>query len=245
MPTGLRLDSVTGTLGRRIAALRGKLTANSFRPELERFTIRTLQDCIAATPARSEGKITTAQRRQYRNRINAIPSVHELTDPALRVNDMGEEWVYSSGKWYNAVWHLPEDVWAAYQMLSEERMQRMATLESEFIANRVQARWLYKRSWYQVALSLGLSIAASAQIVASRTRRKPAVAPPKAYGQWRGGKSVLSVVIRNPFLEEKGKYNPGNGDQILARATAKNLPRFQKECNDKVKREISAARQIK
>lgn len=245
MATRLRVDTITGTLRKRLDRLGRTLQANEFRPELQRYTTRVLNDCIAQTPARSEAKIVTAQRKQYRNRINAIPTVHELTDPALRVNEMGEEWIYSSGKWYNAIWRLPDEVWADYSMLSDERNRRMATLESEFIEKRKQARWLYKRSWYQVAVSLGLSITAAAQIISSHTRRKPAVAPPKAYGQWRGGKGVLSVVIRNPFMDEKSRYAPGNGDQILARATAKERPRFLKECNDKVKREISAARQVR
>lgn len=243
--TGLRLDTVTGVLGKRIAALKQSTQASNFRPELERHVSRVLTDCIASTPARPEAKITAAQHNQYRSRINAIPSVHTLTDPALRVNDVGEEWIYNAGKWYRSDWHLPDEVFAAYQALAEERARRMATVESEFISNRLQARWLYQRSWWQVAKSLGIALGVAAQIIASHTRRKPAKEPPKGYGQWRGGKSVLSVTIRNPFLDTAGRYWNGNGQQILAQATAKNLPRFQKEVNDKIKRDISAARQIK
>ncbi len=245
MATGLKIDTITGVLGRRIAKLKQSTQASSFRPELERHVSRVLTDCIAMTPARPEAKITAAQRGQYKARINAIPSVHTLTDPALRVNDMGEEWIHANGKWYRSDWHLPDEVYAAYQQLAEERARRMSTLESEFIANRLQARWLYQRSWWQVAKSLGIALSVAAQIIASHTRRKPAKEPPKGYGQWRGGKSVLSVVIRNPFLDAAGRYWNGNGQQILAQSTAKNLPRFQKEVNDKIKREISAARQVK
>lgn len=242
--TGLRLDTVTGVLGKRIAALKQSTQASNFRPELERHVGRVLTDCIASTPARPEAKITAAQHNQYRARINAIPSVHTLTDPALRVNDVGEEWIYNAGKWYRSDWHLPDEVFSAYQALAEERARRMATVESEFIANRLQARWLYQRSWWQVAKSLGIALGVAAQIIASHTRMKPAKEPPKGYGQWRGGGRVLSVVIRFTFLDTKTAYWIGNGEQILKQADAKNRPRLLKEVNDKIKREIFSLKNL-
>jgi hypothetical protein len=241
--TGLRLDTAIGTISKRLATLRGKLSASSFKPELERFTARTLSDCIAATPVRNEALITRNQQQQYRNRINYIPSVHTLENPSLIVNEQGESWVFVDDKWYNSEWRLPARVFAAFSELNEERNRRIQTTQAQFINERKQARFLYQRSWWQVAQSLGLTISVAAAVVASHTRRKPAKEPMKAYGQWRGGGRVLSVVIVNKFLDAVGKYWKGNGKAILAQATARNRARFLKECEDKVKREISAARQ--
>lgn len=241
--TGLRVDVATGILRKRLAVLKQSLSASEFRPEVADFASRTLQDCIATTPVRSEALIAKNQRTQYVHRVNFIPSYFELVDPSLRVNEMGQQWVYTQGKWYLASeWRLPDEVFAAYQMLTDERDRRLSTIESEFIAERKQVRFLYQRSWYQVAQSLGLAISVAAAIIASHTRRKPAKEPPKAFGQWRGGGKVLSVVIQNPFLDQPGKYWKGNGKQILAQATARNRPRFIKACEDRTKRAISAAR---
>jgi hypothetical protein len=240
MATGLRLD--VGKLKGRLNALKSKTAANEFRPELERFASRTLADCIQATPVRALSVIESNQRKQYEHRINYIPSFHTLEDPTLIVNDAGEEWIYAFGKWHNAAWHLRDEVWGIYMDLSQERMRRVATMQSDFVNGRAQARFLYQRSWWQVAQSLGLALSVAAAIIESHSRRKPRKEPPKAYGQWRGGKNVLAVVIVNPFLEIAGKYWRGNGKAILAQATAKNRARFYKECSDKVKREISAAR---
>lgn len=241
--TGLRLDKALGVLGKRLGKLKASTSALEFRTEVAEFTRKTLVDCIQATPVRNEGLIQSAQIKQYRNRINYIPSVHTLENPTLIVNEMGQEWVYSNGKWYNASeWKLPNDVLAAYEELSQERSRRIDTAQGEFIAERKQSRFLYQRSWWQVAQSLGLSVIASAAIIASRTRRNPPKEPPKAYGQWRGGKNTLTVIIYNMFLSVAGKYWNGNGKAILAQATAKNRPSFLKAVNDKVKRKISASR---
>ncbi len=155
-----------------------------------------------------------------------------------------EEWVFYAGRWYKSSWHLPDEVFAAYQELATERQRRLATAADDFVDMRAQARFLYQRSWAQVMQSLGLSFSVAAAILTSHTRRNPAKEPPRGYGQWRGGKDVLSIVIVNTFLDIKGKYWQGNGKAILAQATAKNKARFFKECGDKVKREISAARRV-
>ena len=240
--TGLRIDTAVATIKKRLAKVGTSMQASNFRPELDRFTKRTLEDCIRTTPVRNEAQITRAQIKQYHNRINYIPSVHELANPSLIINDKGEEWIYFDAKWYKSEWHLPSPVFAAYSELSIERNRRMQTIQAQFVEERKQARFLYQRSWYQVAQSLGLAISVAAAIIASHTRKKPAKEPPRASGQWRGGGRVLSVLIQNPFLDELGKYWKGNGKQILAQATAKNRPQFHKECQDKIKREIAAAR---
>lgn len=241
--TGLRIAPQIGVLGRRMQRLKRSVRADEFRPELARHTKRVLDDCVKATPVRNEALITRAQVKQYEHRINYIPSVHTLSDPSLIVNDQGQPWVYMGGKWYLATNNMPPQVYGAYQQLNAERNRRIQTTQSDFVAQRKQARFLYQRSWWQVGQSLGLVVSVAAAVIASHTRRKPAKEPPKSYGQWRGGTKVLSVVIFNRFLDIVTKYWPsGNGKQILAQSNAKNLPRLRKECADKVKREISAAR---
>lgn len=243
--TGLRIAPQLGVLGKRLERLKRTMSASEFKPELATYAKRTLEDCVRTTPVRSEAIITKAQATQYDHRVNYIPSVHTLHNPTLIVNDTGEHWIYVNEKWYNGEWHLPDEVYAAYQELLIERERRMQTSRSEFINERKQARFLYRRSWYQVAQSLGLALSVGAAIINSRTRKKPPKEPPKAYGQWRGGAKVLSVVIRNVFLDIRTKYWNGNGKQILAQAQAKNRAAFIKACSDKAKREISAARQIR
>jgi len=240
--TGLRLDTAVGKISKRLEKLKQKTTASEFRPELERHTARVLATCIETTPVRDLALIEANQREEYENRINYIPSIHTTEDPMLIVKDEGE-FLYCFGKWYRPDVHkLRDDIWAMYEMLMQERNRRMATSQSDFVNGRSQARFLYQRSWWQVAQSLGLAMAVSAAIISSKTRKKPAKEPHKAYGQWRGGKTVLSVVILNPFLDIAGKYWKGNGKAILAQATAKHRASFHKEVEDKIKREISAAR---
>lgn len=241
--TGLRLDTAIGKLQKRLSKLKESVRADAFRPELKLFAERTLTDCIRTTPIRDESKIQRAQEIQYKHRINYIPSVHELADPSLIVNDQGQEWIFYSGKWYNAEWKLSADVFAAYEELNQERERRLETSQSEFIEERKQARFLYQKSWFQVAQSLGISIPVGSQIIISHSRHEPKKEPPKGYGQWRGGHQVLSIVVFNPFLDEETRYWIGNGKQILAQAVAKNRARFYKDVEDKTKRMISAARQ--
>lgn len=237
------MDTAVSQIKRRLDKLKGAMTAQNFKPELERFAARTLATCIESTPVRELALIERNQRKQYERRINYIPSYHTLEDPSLIVNERDEEWIYAYGKWYNAEWKLRDEIWAAYMQLSQERERRMRTAQSDFVTNRAQARWLYRKSWWQVVQSLGLALSVAAAIIDSRSRKKPAKEPHKAYGQWRGGKTALSVVIINPFLDIATKYWKGNGKNILAQSVAKHRARFQKECNDKIKRAISNARQ--
>jgi len=240
--TGFRLAPQLGVIGKRLGKLKESTRADSFKPEMQRYVTATLRDCVTTTPVRNESLIARNQARQYRNRINYIPSFHTLENPSLIVNENGQEFIYYNDKWYRGDWRMPPEVFAAYSMLMEERNRRMQTAQSDFVNERKQARFLYRKSWYQIGQSLGLSIAAPGEVTASHSRKQPAKEPPKAYGQWRGGYRVLSVAIFNPFLDKKTAYWNGNGKQILAQAQAKNRPRFLKECQDKVKREISAAR---
>jgi len=200
MATGLRLDAAIGTLRKRLAKLDRDTRAIEFRPELERFTAATLNDAIKATPVRSEALITKNQAVQYHHRINYIPSYHSQTDPSLIVNDQGEGWILCDGKWYRSDWNLPMNVWAAFQELNAERDRRMSTIQTEFIAERKQARWLYRKSWVQVARSLGFGSDGGSAITSAHSRHEPKKEPPKGYGQWRGGKNTLSVVSFSPSL---------------------------------------------
>lgn len=241
--TGLRLDTAVGTLRKRLAKLQTSTSASSFRPELEKFAKNTLNDCIIATPIRSEALIAKNQHIQYAHRVDYIPSYHDLLDPSLRINqNTGEAWIYCGGKWYNANWHLPDYVYTAFLDLNEERERRLATYESEFIAERKQARFLYIKSWVQVAQSIGLGTAGGSSILSSHSRHNPLSEPIKGYGQWVKDAKSLTLFIVNKFLEIKTRYWIGNGKQILAQSTAKNRPAFYKSVEDKVKREISAAR---
>ncbi len=243
MATGLRLDTAIGKLQKRLSKLKETVRADAFRPELKLFAERTLTDCIRATPVRDESKIQRAQEIQYRHRINYIPSVHELADPSLIVNDQGNAWVFYAGKWYNAEWRLPAEVFAAFEELNQERERRLETAQGEFIEERKQARFLYQKSWFQVAQSLGISIPAGSHILISHSRHEPKKESPKGYGQWRGGGVALSIVVYNSLLNEETRYWIGNGKQILAQAMAKNRARFYKDVEDKTKRMISVARQ--
>jgi hypothetical protein len=54
------------------------------------------------------------------------------------------------------------------------------------------------------------------------------VNPPKAYGQVRGGKNVIAIVVSNPFLEQQSRYKDFSGKQILAQAQAKHVGAYQR-----------------
>lgn len=217
-----------------------RVTADAFRPEVARFTKRTLQTAIRLTPIRSLATIAAAQRKQYASRINYITSIHELIDPTLIVKD-GVEWLYANGRWWAAsYWNLPAEIETIHQELLSERDRRLQTSEGDFIAARAQARFLYQRSWWQAGQSLGINVTGvMPEIIASHSRHNPPEDPPKAYGQWRGGKYILSVVIVNPFLEQESKYKPFSGKDILAQATAQNTPAFLSEVESKLERLIA------
>lgn len=115
--------------------------------------------------------------------------------------------------------------------------------ESDFVGYRAQARFLYRKTWWQIGLSLNLPVLASANVQDSVTRtRNPAEIPPKAYGQARGGNNVISYAIYNPFLEEPSRYITFDAAQILQNAGAKNKPSFIRKVENSVRRKIAAAR---
>jgi hypothetical protein len=111
-----------------------------------------------------------------------------------------------------------------------------------FIEQRAQARFLYRKSWMQCAESARLRVTASSAVKASVTRRRPEKNPPKGYVQWRGGKDVLSLVIFNPFLDQKSRYKPFTSKQILDKASAKERPRFKRDTENRIRRALYAAR---
>lgn len=215
-----------------------RVTADAFRPEVARFAKRTLQTAIELTPVRPLATIQKAQRKQYANRIGHIPSVHTLEDPTLVVKPDGVHWLYANGQWWAASYrHLPDEIAGIYQELLSEHERRANTSESEFVAERAQARFLYQRTWYQVGSSLGINITgAGADVRNARSRHNPPKDPPRAYGQWRGGKYALSISIQNPLLEQESRYKPFSGKAILAKAVAINKPSFDSEYAAKLER---------
>ncbi len=114
--------------------------------------------------------------------------------------------------------------------------------QERFVKERAQARFLYRKSWKQCADSAKLRISVSAQVANSVTRRRnPVVQPPRGYAQWRGGGEALSLVIYNPFLEQKSDYKKFTGVDILKRATAMNQAKFKRDIDNRIRRAIYAA----
>lgn len=232
--TGLRLDA--RSLARQFQQKLSKVTADAFRPEVTKFAKRTLETCVKLTPIRPLATIRAAQKKQYANRVNNIPSVHTLEDPTLIVKD-DVHWLYAQGRWWPASFReLPSDIQAIHDELNSERERRLETSEGDFIAMRAQARFLYRRSWWEAGQSIGLSISVDQAVIDSHSRHNPPANPPKAYAQWRGGKNVLSVVIFNPFLETESRYKPFSGKAILLQATEINRPRFDADLSVKLAR---------
>lgn len=240
--TGFTIKAPVGKLFQDI----GKLTqAKEFSPEVLRFLKRSLTTAIQITPARSLSTIKKNQRTQYARRINYIPSFHERTDPCLRVKDNGDQWMFRQGKWYRPdIWELPNDIWNDYETLNRERERRMNKSESDFISERAQARFLFKRTWFEIGQSAGIAVPCPASVRDAVTRRrKPPLNPPKGYAQKRGGKGTFSVVVRNPFLDKDSpgghdplateRYKPFNGQEIITRAMDFHRPKFEKEVADK------------
>lgn len=224
--TGFRVDSPIAKVFRE---LRTQITAKEFAPDVEMFLKKSLTKAIQLTPARSISEITRNQKRQYKRRINYIPSVHDLIDPTLIVTETGEQWMFANDKWWRPdQWQLPDEIWGIYEALRAERDRRLRTSEEDFIRNRAQARFLYKRSWYEIGISAGLNIPCSDAVKNARTRRKPPVNPPRGYVQKRGGKGTYSIVVYNPFLNQsiRSRYGPGNPEQIINQAMAENRSAF-------------------
>lgn len=230
--TGFRIDTTKARA--KIARARGQLTADQFRPELADFSRKSLATAARITPVRDYATIRRNQSVQYNHRVNFIPSFHELIDPSLRING-NKHHIYFGGKWYRAEWKMPASAWSAYQALLGEHLRRKATARPEFIAGRAQARFLYRKSWGQVGASLGLSVPQSANVAGSHSRHEPPKEPPKGYGQWRGGKVVLSVVIYNPFLEEHSDYKDFTGKEIIQTAMQKHEAQFKRRFASKLK----------
>jgi len=242
--TGFRLP--LDKLRKRIKSLTANLRADDFKPELERFVTRSLKTAIDTTPARDAALIEAAQKKQYDNRINYIPSVHTVEDPTLIVNDKGEHWLFSGGKWFLAnQWRINGKPQSDYMDLIAERNRRIQRIgRKPFVNDRKQARFLYKKSWWQVGQSLRLNVPVASRVSASRTRRRPVKEPPKGYGQWRGGSKVLSAVIYNPFLQTESRYKNFSGKLILRSAAAKHRPQFLAEVRNKFKKDVKHAKSV-
>lgn len=236
--TGFKIDA--SGIRRKLAEAKAEIQAEHFRPELMDFTRKSLGTASRLTPVRNYQLIRRNQSKQYNRRINYIPTAHTLTDPALRVND-SDHWLYSGGRWYNASrWNLAPNQWAQYQALNQERERRIQTTRAAFIKERAQARFLYRKSWSQVAESLGLSISVPGSVKASHSRHNPPTEPHRAFGQIRGGKLVLSVVVFNPLLEEPSRYKNWTGREIIDRAMTQHDPQFQRRFSSKLKRTLFA-----
>ena len=110
----------------------------------------------------------------------------------------------------------------------------------QFLAGRAPARFLYRASWGQLARSIGLTIPESQQVKNARTRRKPEVQPPRAYGQIRGGKRVFSVTMFNPFLAIPSRYKDFTGEEIISEAQKKHEKQFRRNVNKRLKVTIYA-----
>lgn len=230
--TGFRVKS---NVPQAFKKLGEQFRAGLFEPEVLRYLKRSLTTAIQLTPSRDLGKIKKAQRKQYANRIGFIPSTHELLDPTLIVaQDSGITWLYCDGKWYLPLaHHLPPEIYAVYRELNDERERRMQISEEAFIAERAQARFLYKRSWYEIGQSAGLEIACPQRVKDSHSRRTKSSLtrgyqqnPPRGYVQKRGGKGVYSIVVYNPFLNQQTEYWPGDGKRIMAEAMSRNKGDF-------------------
>lgn len=221
------------------------VTAETFRPELQRYAKRTLESCVKITPQRNLSLIKRNQAKQYENRVNYIPSIHDLIDPTLIVRD-DVYWLYANGKWWPASYRaLPAEIDAVLQDLVQERERRLETSVSDFVAERAQARFLYRKSWWQVSTSIGTPISVSSDMKESHSRpyHLPSGDPPRGYGQWRGGKHVLSVTVWNPFLQRPTKYwREKSGKEILAQASAENYPRFMGEVSAKLGKILQGAK---
>lgn len=244
--TGFRVKSNVSGAFKAI----GELRAKAFEQDVKTFLKRSLTTAIQLTPARNLNTIRAAQKKQYARRINYIPSYHTLEDPTLIVKDDDTQWLYREGRWYRPdIWQLPDDVWNDYEVLNRERERRMETSQSEFIDMRGQSRFLFRKSWWEIGVSAGVSVACPAEVRNGTTRRrKPPLNPPKGYAQARGGKDVYSIVIRNPFLDETSsgghtplateQYKKFNGQEIIGRAMAQHRPAFEKEIAKRTKTSI-------
>jgi hypothetical protein len=243
MPTRFRV--AVDKLKKRFAHVADSFRADKLKPELARFVSDTLKTALEMTPVRNEALIEANQRQQYENRINYIPSIHTTEDPTLIISG-DDHWLFTRGKWFKASeWRLNGDVYATYQgLLAEHERRKKSISKKTFVNQRKQARFLYQKSWMQVARSLNVPLAVPAQVSRSHTRRKPAKEPPKGYGQWRGGKVRLSAVIYNPFLDEPSRYKQFTGRGILRAAAARNRLAFNRSLSAKLRTSVAYASKL-
>ena len=221
--TGFRLD--LGPIKKRVAALQNT-QASEFRDDVRAFTRNALSTASVLTPTRDYSQIRQAQLKQYDKRVNCIPDSHTLHDPSLRV-DGRKHMLWSEGKWWNATdWKLPQQQWTQYQSLVAEHYRRKQYVQSAFIRDRAQARYLYKRSWWEAGETIGLNVRTTAEARESRTRRKPAKSPHKASTQERGGGTVFSIVVSNPFAHSKSRYKEFDADAVMAQAQARHRQEY-------------------
>jgi len=229
----LRID--TRQLRKTLEDKRRKVKASAFRGELETFAAKVLTTAMKITPVRSVSAIRTAQSKQYDHRINYIPSYHTLENPTLIVNEEGEHWLYLDDKWYAVSYRdLPPEAEAVLGDLENERSRRMGKPRAQFIEERAQARFLYRRVWFEVAKSIGVTVPVSANVQAAHSRHDPKKAPPKGYGQWRGGKTVLSISVYVPSLETPSRYKNFTGREILAKAISIHKAEFTRDVSKKL-----------
>lgn len=209
-----------------------KITANDFSPELNRFLKNSLQEAMRNTPVRDVSVINANQRKQYDRRLNYIPSYFDRQNTVLIFNDKNEQWMRMDGVWYRPdIWEIPENVYAVYQQLLSERMRRDEIGKQEFIKERAQARYLYKRSWYEIGQSAGVNVRASQSVIGSHSRHNPPKAPPKGYVRRVGGKDTLSIIVYNPFLEQQSRYKFFTGKQLIDTAMRFHRPKFLSDVN--------------
>lgn len=212
---------------RQMALKKKRVSASSFRPQMREFVSRSLSRAAANCPTRDLALIVAAQSKQYDNRVNYIPSIHDdAADPRLIVKG-DVSWLFSRGRWFRVPGHnMPDEDWANFAMLDAERNRRLETPKDSFIAHRAQARWLYAQQFWLIARSLGVRIAIIGEAIASRSRRQPPKRPAHPNARWQGGKEVLAAVIVAPFLSQQTAYWDGNGLDVLKEASDAERPAF-------------------
>lgn len=227
---------------RKLACVARTVRAYEFRAILLDFLRKTLTTVARLTPARDLSIIRAAQDRQYDHRIDYIPSYHELTDPMLIVDESGRHWIHCAGKWYIGDWRLPNNVEAAYLDLLSERERRMQTPREAFIANRAQARFLYRKSWWQVGNSIGLNIPVG-QASNSFSRHNPPELPPNGYAVLSHSLTSMKVDVYNPFLDQPSRYKSFSRRAIFQEAVNRHRSAFQKALDSAYRREVRRAAQ--
>jgi hypothetical protein len=213
-----------------------KVTANDFSPELNRFLKNSLQDAMRNTPVRDVALINKNQKREYKRRLNYIPSFFEHEAAVLIFNEAGEQWMRYNGTWYRPdIWDIPDNVYEVYQGFLQERLRRDENPHDvyEFTKERSQARYLYKRSWWEIGQSAGVNVRASQSVIASHSRHNPPKTPPKGYVRRVGGKNTLSIIVYNPFLEQQSRYKLFTGKQLINSSMSVHRSKFNSDLSTK------------